>query len=109
MDILHLISYVIIGSGIIFMAFGILGIFKFKNFYPRMLAASKVDTVGVLTVILGVAIRHGVSFFSAKALLIVAIMLIISPLVTHIITKSAYVSGYGFEDDDKKRNEGDQI
>ena len=105
MNILYIMSYVVIGIGTIFMIFGVLGIYKFKNFYPRMLAASKVDTVGVITVIIGVMLRHGVSFFSAKALVILIILLIISPLVTHIVTRSAYVSGYSSDDDRKNSNE----
>jgi len=91
---LNIISYIIIGIGIVFMLIGILGIYKFNNFYPRMLAASKVDTVGMLTLIIGVVLQNGVSFFSAKVLLIGAILLIMSPLVTHIVTRSAYVSGH---------------
>ena len=99
MNVLNIISYVVIAIGVIFMLFGVLGIYKFKNFYPRMLAASKVDTVGVITVIIGVMIRHGFSFFSAKALIILIVLLIISPLVTHIVTRSAYLSGYTTGDD----------
>jgi len=96
---INVISYVIIGIGISFMLIGILGIYRFKNFYPRMLAASKVDTVGLLTLIIGVVLQNGVSFFSAKVLLIAAVLLIMSPLVSHIVTRSAYVSGHGMEDD----------
>ena len=99
MNIIYIISYIIIGIGVIFMLFGILGIYKFKNFYPRMLAASKVDTVGVITVIIGVMLRHGFSFFSAKAFIILVVLLVISPLVTHIVTRSAYLSGYTPESD----------
>jgi len=101
---LDIISYIIIGIGIIFMIFGLIGVYRFDNFYPRIIAGAKVDTVGVITVIVGVAIRHGISFFTAKVLLIMVIMLIISPLVTHIITRSAYVSGYPL-DTKKKENE----
>ena len=102
---LNLLSYVIIGIGLLFMLIGIIGIYKFDNFYPRMLATSKVDTVGLLTLIFGVTLRHGFSFFSAKALLIAVIFLIVFPLVTHIVTRSAYISGHQLEPKQKKVSE----
>ena len=85
------------GIGIAFMLFGIVGIFRFENFYLRLLVSSKVDTVGALTLIIGLIIRHGISFFSGKLLLIIAIMLILNPLVAHMIARSAYLSGYKLE------------
>jgi len=94
MSILDILSYIVISIGIGITAFGVVGIYKFKNFYPRILVASKVDTVGVITIIFGVALRHGFSFFSAKALLIMVILLTMNPLVSHVITKAAYSSGY---------------
>ena len=99
---LNIISYIIIAIGIFFMLIGLFGIYRFKNFYPRMLVASKVDTVGLFTIIIGVVLQQGVSFFSAKVLLIAAILFIMSPLVTHIVTRSAYLSGYKVEEKKEK-------
>ena len=105
MNILNILSYVVISIGVVITAFGVAGIYKFKNFYPRILVASKVDTVGVITIIFGITLQHGFSFFSAKALLIVIILLIINPLVAHIITRSAYLSGHPLENDkDRKKD-----
>ena len=80
-------------TGIVFMAFGVVGIYKFNNFYTRLLASSKVDTVGMLTVMIGVIVSHGFSYFTGKVLLLLAIMLIFTPLVTHVLARSAYLSG----------------
>ena len=92
MDILTILSYIVMGAGVLFMLFGVAGLFRFKAFYPRILIASKIDTVGVLTLIFGIALRHGFSFFTGKLLLIVIIMLILNPLVAHILARSAYLS-----------------
>jgi len=94
---LEVLGNIIMGIGIAFMLFGIVGIFRFENFYLRLLVSSKVDTVGALTLIIGLIIRHGISFFSGKLLLIIAIMLILNPLVAHMIARSAYLSGYKLE------------
>ena len=91
---MELLGDVVVIVGAIFMAFGVVGIFRFDNFYLRILVASKVDTVGALTLIIGLIIRHGISYFSAKLVLLIAIMLILNPLVAHTIARSAYLSGY---------------
>ena len=85
---------VIIFAGIIFMLFGVIGIFKFKNFYARILLSSKIDTVGTLTLIIGIAVKHGFGFFSLKLILLLVLMLILNPLITHMVARSAYLSGY---------------
>ena len=96
-DIMHFISNVVIIIGICFMFFGATCLFKFKDFYPRLLASSKVDTVGLLTLLFGICLRHGISFFTGKVLLIIVIILILNPMVAHIVARSAYEAGYQVE------------
>lgn len=94
MDWQILISNILLAIGLVFMAFGVIGLFRFRDFYPRMLMAAKVDTVGMITLLLGLAIRHGFTFFTAKLALMMVIILILNPLVAHIMVRSAYLSGY---------------
>jgi len=85
---------ILIVLGLICMTFGVIGLFKFPSFYPRILISSKIDTVGTITILLGVALRHGFSFFTLRVLLILALILIVNPMVTHIVARFAYLSGY---------------
>lgn len=85
---------IIIYIGLIFVAFGIVGLFRFDNFYTRALTASKVDTVGYITILIGVMLKSGFTFLSLKIGVLLVITLIINPLTTHMITRSAYISGY---------------
>jgi len=89
---------IIIYIGIIFMIFGVIGIFRFKNFYARILVSTKIDTVGVFTIIIGMLVKHGIGIFSLKLLLLLALIFIVNPLVTHVIANSAYSGGYKKED-----------
>lgn len=104
-NILHIISNVVITLGIVFMLIGAFGIFKLKDFYPRILVASKVDTVGMLTIIAGFIIRSGISFFSGKLVLIAIILIILNPLVAHIMVRSSYNSGNKVVDEDGEEKE----
>ena len=96
-----ILSNIVIGIGLLFMGFGIIGLYKYKDFYPSILIASKVDTVGMLTVIIGIAIRHGISFFTGKLLLIFVIIMILNPLIAHALTRSAYAAGHTIKDDNE--------
>jgi multicomponent Na+:H+ antiporter subunit G len=92
---MQVLSYIVMGLGILFMLFGVIGIFqRKKDFYYRILVACKVDTVGMLTIGIGMVIRHGFSFFSGKVMLIVLIILVLNPLVAHIVAQAAFKSGY---------------
>jgi len=95
------------GIGVAFMLIGVVGIFQTKrDFYFRILISSKIDTVGLMTLLLGIILRHGFSFFSGKIVLIMLIILILNPLVAHIMVRSAYLSGHG-EDKVGKRGSYD--
>jgi multicomponent Na+:H+ antiporter subunit G len=85
---------IIIIIGTVFIFFGIFGVLKFKNFYARILVASKIDTVGAFTIIAGLAVKHGFGFFSLKLMLLIILMMIINPLIVHMTARSAYLSGY---------------
>ena len=80
------------------MLFGLVGLFKFDHFYSRILIAGKIDTVGALTILFGLMLKHGWGFFSIKLLLLVVLILLLNPLCSHIVARSAYLSGYKKED-----------
>ncbi|MCL2197681.1 MAG: monovalent cation/H(+) antiporter subunit G [Defluviitaleaceae bacterium] len=90
MSILQALGHFVVVLGLVFIAFGILGIYRFKEFFQRLLVASKIDTVGTITVIIGMIMIHGLSLFSARLLLIMGIIMFLGPLSTHIVGRSAY-------------------
>jgi len=96
-EIINIISHVVIIIGIVFMFFGAVCLFKFRDFYPRLLVAAKIDTVGMLTLLFGICLRHGFSFFSAKVVLIIIIIMILNPMVAHLVARAAYQAGYQIE------------
>ena len=88
------IGNIIIGIGVVFVVIGIIGVYRFDNFYSRALAAAKVDTVGYITVMIGVMINNGFSFFSLKVFMILVLTMILNPLISHSIVRSAHMSGF---------------
>lgn len=89
-----IIGYILIAIGLLFMIIGTLGTYRFNTFYARILAGSKVDLVGELTILMGLILLNGWSYNSLKLTFMMLILIVINPLVSHAIVRSAIVSGY---------------
>lgn len=96
-SVVDVIGYIFIVTGIVFISFGVFGVYRFQDFYSRILIASKVDTIGFITVIAGIILKSGFSMFSLKVLLILIITMIINPVINNAIVRSAYYSEYRIE------------
>ena len=94
MNPLQIIGIVVMWLGIAFMAFGVVGIFQpRKDFFYRILVACNIDTVGLLTFAIGMAMYQGLSFFTGKVVLIVVVIMVLNPLVAHLLVRAAHQSG----------------
>ncbi len=78
-----------VSAGVFFLVAGAAGLIRFPDFYTRMHASGKCDTLGVLLVLVGIACHVGASLTSAKILLIAAFIFVASPTATHAIARSA--------------------
>lgn len=83
--------------GLLFIATGIYSILAYREFYSRVVITAKVDTVGLISILLGVMVLEGFSFFSAKILIILVFEMLTAPMSTHAIAHSAYAAGYRVE------------
>lgn len=88
------LGYILISIGFLAIVFGLVGMLKFKSFFARVLASALIDSVGFITVLLGIAVLKGISYFTLKVLFLIGIGIIINPITTHIIVRSAWKSGY---------------
>jgi len=84
-----IIGNIIIGAGIVIMFIGMFGFYRFKDFYSKLLVSATIDTMALVTVLIGAIIRSGVTWFSFKVALIFAIVLVLNPISTSKIALSA--------------------
>ena len=96
---MEIVGNIIVTAGAVLMLFSIVGLFRFKDFFSRILVTGIIDTVGAITVIIGLIVKHGFGFFSLKLVLIIALMLILNPLAAHIIARCAYLSDSDLRDE----------
>lgn len=91
---IDLLAYLLVTIALIFMALGVIGLFRFKDFYSRILISSKIETVGFLTIMIGLIVLSGLTYATMKILLITLLVMVTNPLSTHAIARSAFLSGY---------------
>lgn len=80
-------------TGILFILAGVLGILRLPDFYTRLHAMGKCDTLGVALVLVGLAMHEGMSLYSLKILLISVFVGLANPTATHALARAALKSG----------------
>ena len=83
------IGNIIIGAGVVMMFIGMFGFYRFKDFYAKLLVAATIDTMALITVLIGAMVRSGFSWFTLKVALILAIVMVLNPVSTSKIALSA--------------------
>jgi multicomponent Na+:H+ antiporter subunit G len=81
-------------TGLAFMAVGSLGIVRLPDFFSRAHAASKVDTVGIAVVLLGIAIIEGLTLSGGKVLIAALFVMLTNPVAAHALARAALFQGH---------------
>jgi multicomponent Na+:H+ antiporter subunit G len=82
----------LIAIALAFMVFGLIGIYRFKHFFSRILVTSNIEIAGFIILMIGIMIRNGLSFFSLKVALISLFVILTNPISTMAITRAAHRS-----------------
>lgn len=80
-------------GGVFFLAVGSLGIVRLPDFYTRMHAQGKADTLGGLLLVAGLALHCGLQLSTVKLLLLLVFIAVANPTATHALSRAAYRSG----------------
>lgn len=95
MIILTILAVIFILAGVFFFTTATIGLLRFPDFYCRMHATGKGDTLGALLSVTGLAIynlHHGFSLatilVSIKIMLIAMFIFLANPTATHAIMKA---------------------
>jgi multicomponent Na+:H+ antiporter subunit G len=87
-----------LAGGFFFTLVGTIGLLRFPDFYTRLHATGKCDTLGEGLIIVGLMIYHlfhysGTLLVPAKLLFLILFIFIANPTATHAIMKAAYLTG----------------
>jgi multicomponent Na+:H+ antiporter subunit G len=98
-SVLQFVSIVLIGSGLVFYLGAAVGLVRFPDFYTRMHAAGKGDTLSSLLIVLGLAIHmmgdpeQANWFVFFKLIAICVFIMLTSPVSTHALMDAGYEDG----------------
>lgn len=79
--------------GFFFIFTGAIGILRFPDFFTRLHAMGKTDTLGVALMALGMAILEGATLNGVKILFIILFVGLASPTATHALGRAAHRAG----------------
>jgi len=84
-----ILSIIFMLGGIFFFTTATIGILRFPDFFTRLHATGKGDTLAVLLCLIGLAIYEGFSLTALKIVFIAVFMALAQPTATHAISKAA--------------------
>ena len=91
--IINVLTVMLLLIGAFFMLAGTIGFVRFPDFYSRMHATGKCDTLGEGLMLVALIIYGGATFVSVKILFLIVFILLANPTSTHAIAKAAYDVG----------------
>ncbi len=92
-NLTNVITVLLLLVGAFFMLAGTIGFVRFPDFYSRMHATGKCDTLGEGLMLVGLIVYGGATFVSVKILFLIMFILLANPTSTHAIAKAAYDVG----------------
>lgn len=92
-DVKTAVTAAFLATGCFLFIVASIGVMRFPDFYTRLHAAGKVDTLGQTFIVLGLLFYSGFSLVSVKLIIIMVFIYIINPTTTHFLAKAAYLHG----------------
>ena len=93
MTIYQAVSILFLLGGFFFFVAATVGLLRFPDFFCRLHATGKGDTLAVLFSLVGLSIYEGFSFNSLKIIFIAVFMFLAQPTATHAISRAAMRCG----------------
>ena len=87
------ISIVLIFVGLIFLFVAAVGVLRLPDVYTRSHAVSLTDSLGALFLLGGLALYEGLSTNLVKILLVLVLLYLLNPVITHATIRAAFRSG----------------
>ena len=88
-----LVAMVLVVGGFFFFFTATVGLLRFPDFYSRLHATGKGDTLAVLLALLGFCVYEGFTLTSLKILMIAVFMFLAQPTATHALSRAGIRCG----------------
>lgn len=87
------VAGVFLVAGLFFLCVGAVGVLRLPDFYTRLHAMGKCDTLGLVLSLIGLMLYAGPTLVTLKILLVWVFVILANPTATHALSRSAYRGG----------------
>lgn len=87
------LSIILFLFGFFFALTSVIGILRLPDFYSRLHAIGKSDTLGVMLMLGGLALQQEISLNTFKILVLLLFIALANPLTTHVLGRAAWKAG----------------
>lgn len=91
--ILDALAVLLLGAGLFFHGVAALGVVRMPDFYTRLHAVSKAETLGVLLTLAAVALWAGPGLIAVKVIFVAIFIFLANPTSAHAIGRAAFRTG----------------
>ena len=87
------LSIIFIVSGLFFLLVAAIGVIRLPDVFSRSHAVSLTDSLGAFLMLVGIALYEGLSTNTLKILVVLALLYILNPVISHATVRAALRSG----------------
>ncbi len=90
---MDMLSIIFIVAGLFFLIVAAIGVIRLPDVFSRSHAVSLTDSLGAFLMLIGIALHEGMGINKLKILVVLALLFILNPVITHATIRAALRSG----------------
>ncbi len=91
--VMDILSIVFIVAGLFFLIVAAIGVIRLPDVFSRAHAVSLTDSLGAFLMLVGIALHEGLGKNSLKILVVLTLLYMLNPVITHATIRAALRSG----------------
>ena len=90
---MNIISIIFIIAGLFFLIVAAIGVVRLPDVFSRSHAVSLTDSLGAFLMLFGLALHEGLGINTLKILVVLVLLFILNPVISHATIRAALRSG----------------
>lgn len=90
---MEILSIIFIVAGLFFLIVAAIGVIRLPDVFSRSHAVSLTDSFGAFLMLIGIALYEGLGMNMLKILVVLALLFILNPVISHATIRAALRSG----------------
>ena len=90
---MEILSMIFIVAGLFFLIVAAIGVIRLPDVFSRSHAISLTDSLGAFLMLIGIALHEGLGTNMLKILVVLSLLYIINPVITHATVRAALRAG----------------